>query len=313
MGSFIRKAGAALALSSSLLFPSSAPAQPTDAARAEFSAAAEAADKASIKGPADIKLLEQAVLKLPDGLTYIPAKEAGRLLVAMGNRIGDGLLGLVHSPAPDQHWFVVMRFDKSGYVKDEDAKDWNVDEMLASFKAGTEEANKGRRERGIREMEIVGWVERPTYDAKTHRLVWSMASKDKGAPDTEERGVNYNTYALGREGYISMNLVTGMKTVQAEKPIAHQLLAALQYNEGKRYADFNSATDHVAEYGLAALVGGFAAKKLGLFAVIFAFLLKFWKIILIALAGLGALLPKILKKKAPEAPPPAAPPAPPAA
>ena len=64
-----------------------------------------------------------------------------------------------------------------------------------------------------REMEIVGWVERPLYDPATHRLVWSMESKDKGAPDTEERGVNYNTYALGREGYVSMNLVTGMRTV----------------------------------------------------------------------------------------------------
>ena len=42
-------------------------------------------------------------------------------------------------------------------------------------------------------------------------------------------------------------------------------------------ADFNSSTDHVAEYGLAALVGGIAAKKLGLLAAAGVLFLKFWK------------------------------------
>jgi uncharacterized membrane-anchored protein len=282
-------------------------AQPTEAAKAEFEAAIQAANKASIGGPTDIKLIDQAVLKLPDGLTYIPAQEAGRLLTAMGNRAGEGLLGLVLSQSSDSHWFVVMRFAKSGYIKDDDAKEWNVDELLSGLREGTAEGNKERRSRGISEIEIVGWVEAPKYDAATHRLVWSLESKEKGAPAGTERGVNYNTYALGRDGYISMNLVTGMKQIQAQKPIAHTLLASLQYNDGKRYGDFNAATDHVAEYGLAALVGGIAAKKLGLFALIFAFLLKFAKVIGIAVVALGAILVKIFKgRKAAAATPPQA-------
>ena len=55
------------------------------------------------------------------------------------------------------------------------------------------------------------------------------------------------------------------------KPTAHNLLASLDFAAGKRYADFNSSTDKVAEYGLAALVAGVAAKKLGLLAVIAGF------------------------------------------
>jgi uncharacterized membrane-anchored protein len=277
-------------------------AQPTDAARAEFEAAAQAANKATIAGPADIKLIDQAVLKLPQGMNYIPATEGGRLLVAMGNRAGEGLLGLVLSGESGADWFVVMRFAKSGYIKDDDAKDWKTAELLSGLKEGTEEANKERRARGISEIEVVGWVEAPKYDAATHRLVWSLESKDKRAPLEAERGVNYNTYALGRDGYISMNLVTGMKQIQAEKPIAHTLLASLQYNGGKGYGDFNSATDHIAEYGLAALVGGIAAKKLGLFALIFAFILKFAKIIGIAVVAGGAGLVKaFLGRKTPPA------------
>src|SRR5438876_1031588 len=140
------------------------------------------------------------------------------------------------------------------------------------------------------------------YDAGTHRLVWSLESKEKGAPARGEqagdRGVNYNTYALGRDGYISMNLVTALKKIDAERPVANQLLAALQYNGGKRYTDFDSATDHVAEFGLAALIGGVAAKKLGLFALAFAFLAKFAKVIGIAALAGGAVAVKFFRRKA---------------
>jgi uncharacterized membrane-anchored protein len=287
----------AAVVSLALLLPLPALAQPTEDAQAEFAAAVQALNKARIDGPAQIKLVDQALLRLPAGFIYVPAAESNRLLMAMGNRGGDNTLGLLLPAAEDEGWFIVMRFTKSGYIKDDDARNWDVDELLKGLKEGTEEVNRERRSRGIPEVEVLAWVEAPKYDAASQRLVWSLESREKNAPADAPRGVNYNTYALGREGYISMNLVTGMSEIQAQKPVAHRALAALQYHEGKRYADFNSATDHVAEYGLAALVGGFAAKKLGLFAVIFAFLLKFWKIVALAVVGLGALVAKRLKGK----------------
>ena len=48
-------------------------------------------------------------------------------------------------------------------------------------------------------------------------------------------------------------------------------MAAVKFNDGKRYTDFDSSTDKVAAYGLAALVAGVAAKKLGLLAIAGAF------------------------------------------
>jgi uncharacterized membrane-anchored protein len=53
----------------------------------------------------------------------------------------------------------------------------------------------------------------------------------------------------------------------------------------------------VAEYGLAALVLGVGAKKLGLFAVAAALFAKFAKVIILALAGLGALAVKVFKRR----------------
>ena len=63
---------------------------------------------------------------------------------------------------------------------------------------------------------------------------------------------------------------------------------SIKFNAGKRYTDFKSSTDKVAAYGLAALVAGVAAKKLGLIALAGAFILKFVKVFAIAaLAGGG--------------------------
>ncbi|TFG84958.1 MAG: DUF2167 domain-containing protein, partial [Chromatiales bacterium] len=66
------------------------------------------------------------------------------------------------------------------------------------------------------------------------------------------------------------------------------LLRAVNFNEKKRYTDFDSSTDAVAAYGLTALVGGIAAKKLGLLAVMAAFVVKFAKVIFVAVVALLA-------------------------
>ena len=84
------------------------------------------------------------------------------------------------------------------------------------------------------------------------------------------------------------------------------MLSALNFSEGKRYADFNESTDHVAEYGLAALVLGVGAKKLGLLAMAGVFLAKFAKLGFLALLGIGAVARKFFggKKKADDLTPP---------
>jgi uncharacterized membrane-anchored protein len=280
------------------LFAGWAAAQAPAADPAAESAAALAAARAAMKeGPTDVKLIDQATLHLPEGFVFIPKNEAMRVLKAMGNRPSPETLGMIFPTSGGEGWFLVARYVASGYIKDDDAKDWNADDLLQSIKEGTELANAERKQRGIPEMEVVGWVERPAYDAASHRLVWSLSSRDKGAPASAEQGVNYNTYLLGREGYVSMNLVTGRDVVESQKPIARTLLAALEFDKGKGYGDFNSSTDRVAEYGLAALVGGVAAKKLGLFALMAAFFAKFAKLIIFGAIALGAVVVKMFKGK----------------
>ena len=251
------------------------------------------------RGPQEIELANQAVFKLPSGHVYIPQPQASALLNAMGNPGKDERLQGLVFPDGNGEWFVTIRYEGSGYIKDDDAKDWNADDLLKSYREGTEAANKEREKMGVPALEIVGWAEKPAYDAAAHRLVWAMSSRHKGAPANDAQGVNYNTYALGREGYFSLNLVTDLKDLGTHKGNAQTLLSALDYKQGKRYADFSASTDKVAEYGLAALVVGVGAKKLGLFALIAAFVAKFAKVAILAAVALGGGFLKFFKRKTP--------------
>jgi len=291
---------AALAAACSLLLGATAhAASPTEEAHQKVFDEARAAAQ---NGPADIALAGQAVLKLPAGQTFVPQPHATRVLNAMGNPGQDTRLQGLVFPRGEEGWFVTVRFDDAGYIKDDDAKDWNVDELLKSYRDGTEAANEERAKMGVPALEILGWAEKPAYEAPTHRLVWAMSSREKGAPASQPQGVNYNTYVLGREGYFSLNLVTGLAELPQHKPAAQALLSALSFNEGKRYADFNAQTDHVAEYGLAALVVGLGAKKLGLLAAAGLFFAKFAKVILLGLAVVGGGAAKLFgRKKKPDA------------
>lgn len=257
----------------------------------------EEARQAALHGPRDVELASQAVLHLPAGHSYVPEPHATRVLNAMGNPgHDDRLQGLVF-PDGQESWFATLRYEASGYIKDDDARDWKADDLLKSYRDGTEAANAERRKMGVPALEIVGWAETPVYDAATHRLVWAMSSREIGAPTGQAQGVNYNTYALGREGYFSLNLVTGLADLPRDKPAAQALLAALDYREGKRYADFNASTDRVAEYGLAALVLGVGAKKLGLLAVVAAFFAKFAKLFILGAVFLGGAVMKLVGRK----------------
>ena len=238
------------------------------------------------------------VLHLPAGFAYVPNPAAARFLAAMGNQADDSFLGLVLPGEGDMDWIASINFEKSGYIRDDDAKSWNVEDMLKTLKEGAEEINQSRASRGIPELELLGWAEPPAYDAATHRLVWALTVSNKGAPAGEPQSVNYNTHALGREGYVSLNLVTSLDELAKRKPIAQTLLASLEFSPGKRYEDFNAETDHTAEYGLAALVGGaMVAKKFGLFALAGLFIAKFGKLLAIAAAAMFGLFGKRLGRK----------------
>jgi len=287
----------ALVASGTAALPLRAQMEPPPQVKADVRAAWIAAKRTAIVGPAEIKLLDQGTIRLTPDEVFIPAAEANGIMHAYGNPSIPSRFGLIASRRDKALWLVDVKWVKEGYVRDGDAKDWQPDAMLDDLKQSTETANADRIARGIPAMDITGWVQPPAYDGKMHRLVWSLGSRDRGAPASEPQTINYNTYALGRDGYFSLDLITDDKDIGADKVVAEQLLGSLAYEPGKRYEDFNSSTDKVAAYGLAALVGVVAVKKLGLLALAGAFLLKAWKLGMIAIAGIGAAVRRIVNRK----------------
>ena len=233
-------------------------------------------------GPKTVDLGAQASLQLPAGMAFLPKKPANELMELAGNSADPDRYGIIIPTGETDDWMADLSYTDSGYIKDDDAKNWDVDALLKNIKEGTKEQNKQRAQQGIPPLEVGGWVEKPHYDASTQRLIYSVDAKTVG---NATGSVNYNTYALGRYGYISLNFVTEMDAIERFKPTAQQLLAAIEYRAGQRYADFNPTTDKIAEYGIAALVGGLAAKKLGLLAVIAAFAVKFSKLLIVGAVG----------------------------
>lgn len=227
-----------------------------------------------------------ATLNLPDSLRYMDPANAERLLVeGWGNPSGSNTLGMIvpagSSPLAAEGWGVVVSYDEEGYVSDEDADGIDYDTMLEEMQAATEEENAARAEQGFEQVELVGWAERPRYEKASHKLFWAKELAFEGSPT---HTLNYGVRVLGRRGVLVLNAVASMDQlamIQSEMP---GVIAAAEFVEGNRYADYQPGTDPIAAYGLAALVAGGVAAKSGLLT----------KVVALVLAGKKLLIPALL-------------------
>lgn len=239
-----------------------------------------------------------ARLEVPEEFRYIGPDDAQRFLeVGWGNPDGSGTLGMLLPVDTDlfgpEGWGVVITYQEDGYVSDEDAADIDYDELLDSMKNASEESNRERKKLGYEPVTLVGWARPPHYDAKAKKLYWAKELKF----GSEESGtLNYNVRVLGRKGVLVMNAVSGMEQITQIEQRMDQVLAFAEFKEGYRYSDFDSGVDKVAAYGIAALIGGKVAAKVGLLAKLGAFLLAFKKVILVAVVAVGGFITKLFKR-----------------
>lgn len=258
-------------------------------------------------GPKHLTLGHALSLDLPEGFISLPREPAQKLMERMGNFHNDNLLALV--ARPETGWFITVRYIDDGYVKDDEAEKLDADAILQAIKEGAEEANKVREQRGFPPFHVEGWTDLPRYERARHQVIWGTKASSK-------RGVshNYTTRLLGRNGLASLTLVAEPEEMPEARPHLPAVLDATRFDPGARYEDFQEGKDRVAEYGLAALVAGGAGAaalklaKVGLLAKfggkLLALLLAGKKFVVLAVAGLLALLRKLFgKKPAPEVPP----------
>jgi uncharacterized membrane-anchored protein len=281
--------------------PAQAPAddQPTDDAADDGATDAGSAGDVEaqlpphVTGPKLVDLGADIEIELPAGMILLEHDEAKKL-IEKGGGTGEGVVALVLPMfLPDQTWEMRIDYNDVGYVKDTDADQLDPNELFNQYKQGTEEDNARRRSQGLSELFLDGWSEMPKYDKPTHRLVWGFNAHSVNGPN-----VNFFTRILGRNGFLSVDLIDDPDKIETAKGQAGIVVAGIRYKTGATYEDHES-NDKDSGMGLKALVlggaaiGVFKVAKGGVLVKIFAVA---WKGILVLFAGIGAFFKKIFRR-----------------
>jgi len=228
-----------------------------------------------------------ATIALPEGYRFLETKDARFVLEEVwGNPKNSGVLGLMfppnQGPETEDGWAVVVSFKDSGYVKDDDARSINYDDLLKQMQEDTSEGNKARKKEGYPTVDLLGWAEQPHYDEAKKTLYWAKRLKFEG---TEEPQLNYQMRVLGRRGVLELNPLGAESVLSQIREAAPVLLSATAFTQGNRYEDFSeSSGDKVAAYGIAGLLGVGLLAKVGILKLLLKPLI-FGGVILVAVIG----------------------------
>lgn len=244
-----------------------------------------------------------AVMNLPGDFRYLDSKQSKTVIEDLwGNPKGsaDGVLGMIFpskmNPVADDSWGIVITYEDSGFVKDDDADKIDYEELLSTMKEEIKDSNSERKKAGYGSIELVGWATPPHYDKASHKLFWAKELKFEG---NNENTLNYNFRILGRKGVLVLNAVSGMKQLKDIESKSAPLLASVNFSDGNRYAEYVPGKDRVAEFGIAALIAGgaAAAAKTGLLKSLWVGILAFKKFIILGLIAAGGFVKKFFFSK----------------
>jgi uncharacterized membrane-anchored protein len=252
----------------------------------------------------DIRIPEaNVVLHLGQNYYFLPANEAKIVLTeGWGNPPDavDNVLGIVFPAGKtfaDDTWGAVITYNPSGYVSDTDSESADYDELLQQLQAGEAELNQRYTQQGYPTQHLVGWAQPPAYDRNTHSVVWARNLQINGA---RENTLNYDVRLLGRNGVLSLNMVTVMSQLAQTREAAQRFAGQAEFTPGNRYADHQSG-DRTAEYGVAGLVaagvGVAVASKTGVIAIILLFLKKIGIFLVIGIGAAWAWLKRLFSRR----------------
>lgn len=236
-----------------------------------------------------------AKLTVPKGFKFLNKEQSIYVLTELwGNPVDSSTLGMLvpenRGVVGEKSWAFTISYDAMGYVKDDDADDIDYSELLKEQQKEFEEANPERVKAGYQPIQFVGWASTPFYDKNKKVLHW--AKELKFGTDSLST-LNYNLRVLGRKGIFMLNAVASMDELNEVKSAIDKVITSVEFNEGSRYADFDSNIDEVAAWTIGGLVAGKILAKVGIFAV----LAKFGKVIIFGLIAAGGFIWRLITGK----------------
>ncbi len=233
---------------------------------------------------------------VPDGFKYLNIEQSERVLFDLwGNpRYPNMTLGMIlpvdQGVYGEEGYVFNIEYDEIGYVKDDDADKIDYDELMDQIQEDIEVENKDRIKEGYEQINVVGWAAEPYYDKNKKILYWAKEIK---FGDAEVNTLNYNVRILGRKGVLVLNAIATIPDLAVVQNDIPKVLDIVQFSDGHKYSDFDAAIDDVAAWTIGGLVAGKILAKVGFFAVI----LKFWKIIIVAIIALFKPIMNLFRKK----------------
>ncbi len=228
-----------------------------------------------------------ATLNVPEGFKYLDPEQSEYVLTDLWGNPPQPTMGMLFKEEAhilgDESWAFEISYDEMGYVEDDEASSIDYDDLADDIRESNEESNPERIELGYDPITFIGWAERPSYDEEKNKLYWA---KELKFGDMEEHTLNYEIRALGRKGVLVVNGIATVDQLNEVKENAPNIIKSVAFNSGYTYAEFNPDIDEIAAVGIGGLIAGKVLAKAGFFAL----LAKFWKVILIGIAGAGAFL-----------------------
>ena len=299
-GMKVRRFLTALTLFASLSIARAADEAPTKEALAEFQRLNQAASTLKYQTGEIALPSANAKISLKDGFQFLDRTGARTLLVDIWHnppQAASQVIGVIvpndFHPLGDVSWAVTIESAEDGYVKDDEFDSMDFNKVLKDMKEQSKEASKERVAAGYGKMELAGWATAPHYDKTQHKLYWAKKYDVEGP----EQALNYDIRVLGRSGHLELSLISSMdqfKEIESQVPT---ILSMMDFTDGNRYADYRSG-DKVANYGIAALITGGVLAKTGFFKGLLLLLVKGWKLVLLAVVGVGILVKRIVSGRA---------------
>jgi uncharacterized membrane-anchored protein len=179
-------------------------------------------------GPRTLTLSGLGALPVPSGMISADRTETRRFLEATGNPPAGDEIAIAAPPNVD--WFLVFSFDEFKKLGLEHPKP-SVAEIVAALRRGNSETNQARKKAGRETLDLLGWREKPSYDAKTFRLEWSIDTQESGG----RHDANRFWLLLTRNGVLTIELVTEQARYAAASQSANALLQGLGIAEQEAY------------------------------------------------------------------------------
>jgi len=105
-------------------------------------AATDLADFHPVAGPTTVDLgKDLAALNVGADYYFVEAANTRKLMEALGNPPSNAELGAI-IPKSNADWFVVLEYEETGYVKDEQGASLDANALLESIRKGTEQSTR---------------------------------------------------------------------------------------------------------------------------------------------------------------------------